>query len=200
MKGRRRVYLKMAIENFAEVSAYLESQKDNEEIKNYIGGLVTSDRVENFLNTEEGKKLLQPKLDSYHSKSLKSWQEKNLNSLVDAEVKKRFPDADPKDLEIQNLKKQFEQMQKEATRKDLTNKALKTLQDKKLPSDLVDYFIGQDEDTTNKNLEKFMEVMAKHDETIKTSFIKDNSYTPPTGKGDINAKKAMEDEVSKYFK
>ena len=190
----------MAIENFAEVSAYLESQKDAEDVKTYMSGLITADRVNGFLNTEEGKKLLQPKLDSYHGKGLETWKTNNLNKLVDEEVTKRFPAADSKDIELNKLKAEFEAMKNDNTRKELTNKALKIAQEKKLPSDLIDYFIGQDEDSTTKNLEKFMATMAAHDEAIKTEFAKGGSYTPPGGKGDLNGKKALEDEVAKYFK
>lgn len=193
--------IKMAIENFEEVQKYITDNMDKDEkIKNYIGGFITPDRVNGFLETDEGKKLLQPKLDTYHTKGLKTWQDKNLNSLVDAEVKKRFPDADPKDVELKKLQAQLDQMQKETLHKDLTNKALKVATEKKLPSDLIDYFIGADEETTNKNLEKFIATMSAHDEAIKTEFAKGGSYIPPKNPKDFDGKKALEDEVSKYFK
>jgi hypothetical protein len=42
---------------------------------------VTEKEVDEFLDSEEGKKYLQPKLDAYHSKGLTSWQEKNLEKI-----------------------------------------------------------------------------------------------------------------------
>jgi hypothetical protein len=199
MKGKKEIN-KMAIENFDEVKAYFDTNKDNEDVKGYIGGLVTPDRVNSFLESEDGKKLLQPKLDSYHTKGLKTWQDKNLNSLVDAEVKKRFPDADPRDVELKKLQAQLDQMQKETLHKDLTNKALKTATEKKLPSDLIDYFIGADEETTNKNLEKFIATMSAHDEAIRTEFAKGNSYTPPNNKGNVGGDEKLRAEIQKYMK
>lgn len=194
----------MAIEKFEEIPAYLEANKDNEEVKKYIGGFITPDRVNSFLESDDGKKLLQPKLDGYATKAVQShdkkFKETELQKLIDAEVKKRYPDKDPKDTEIANLKAEFEKMQKDAARKDITNKALKVAQEKKLPTDLIDYIVSDDEETTMKNMDKLTDIFAKHDEAIKTELLKGNSYTPPKGGGDPNAKKALEDEVSKYFK
>jgi len=191
----------MAIENFNEVKAYFEANKDNEDVKGYIGGFVTPDRVNDFLNTEDGKKTLQPKLDSYHSKSLESWKTNNIAKLVDEEVKKRFPDADPKDVELKKLKEDFEKMKQDALKKDLTNKALKIAQEKKLPTDLIDFFIGNDDDTTTANLEKLIATMAAHDEAIKTEFAKGNSYTPPNGdKTSLSGEEKIREEISKFMK
>ncbi|WRM69782.1 hypothetical protein UM752_11235 [Staphylococcus aureus] len=36
------------------------------------------DDVKGFLDTEEGKRFIQPELDRYHSKGLESWKEKIL--------------------------------------------------------------------------------------------------------------------------
>jgi len=188
--------------DFKDIQAYLDTNKDTEEVKSYMSGInpMTADRANEYLNTDDGKKLLKPKLDSYMGKGLDTWKVNNLNTLVDQEVKKRFPDADPRDVELGKMKTMLEQMQKDSTRKELTNKALKTAQEKKLPTDLIDYFIGNDEDSTNKNIEKLIATMAMHDEAIKLEFAKGGSYVPPAGKSNIDANKSMRDEVEKYFK
>jgi len=189
------------IENFEEVQKYItDNMEKDEKVKNYVGGFVTPDRVNGFLESEDGKKLLQPKLDSYHTKGLKTWQEKNLEGLVSAKVKELHPDADPKDIELNKMKTMLEQMQKDTLKKDLTNKALKTAQEKKLPTDLIDYFVGNDEETTNKNLEKLIATMAAHDEAIKLEFAKGNSYTPPGDGGGVGDEKKLREEISKYMK
>jgi len=193
----------MAIENFDEVKAYFETNKDNEDVKGYIGGLnpITPDRVSQFLEGEDGKKILQPKLDQYHSKSLESWKTNNISKLVDEEVKKRFPDADPKDVELKKLQADIEKMKQDALRKDQTNKALKIAQEKKLPTDLIDFFIGNDDETTTANLEKFMATMAAHDEAIKTEFAMGNSYTPPKDdKSNLSGDEKTRAEIQKYLK
>jgi len=191
----------MPIENFDEIKTYFEANKDAEDVKGYVGGFVTPDRVTSFLESEEGKKILQPRLDTYHSKGLETWKTNNVSKLVDEEVKKRFPGADPKDVELKKLQAQLDKMQSDSARKDLTNKTLKQFQDKKLPSELVDFVIGQDEDATNKNIELVSKLLAARDEALKTEFAKNNSYTPPGTKGTLGAEEEKaRAEVAKYMK
>lgn len=189
----------MSIESFDEIKTYFETNKDSEEVKGYVGGLITPDRVNSFLDGEDGKKLLQPKLDSYHGKGLETWKTKNLNTLVDAEIKKRFPDADPKDVELKNMKAMIEQMKADGTREKLTNSALKTAQEKKLPAELVDFMVGKDADTTNANLEKLAKIFQDHDESIKLQLAKDNSYIPPgnSSSGNLSGKDLLRAQVRK---
>lgn len=170
----------MPIEQFSEVPAYLEANKDNEDVKKYIGGLITSDRVSSFLESEEGKKLLQPRLDSYHGKGLETWKANNLQKEVDALYKKNHPDADPKDIELNKLKAEFEAMKNESSKKELMNKALKVAQEKKLPIDLVDFFIGNDEASTISNLTALEKVFSTNVESLVAERLK-GTYTPPKG-------------------
>jgi len=193
----------MAIENFDEVKTYFDTNKDTEEIKNYIGGLnpMTTDRANAFLNTEDGKKLLQPKLDTYHSKGLDTWKTNNLDKIYQERFTKEHPEADPKDLKYQELENKFNAAEKARLRETLTNKALKTAQEKNLPGDLIDFFIGADDESTQKNLDKFLETMAAHDETIKTEFAKSNSYIPPNGAGaNLTDAEKTRAEIAKWMK
>jgi len=163
----------MAIESFEEVQQYINDNMDKDEkIKNYVGSFINPDRVNNFLNTEDGKKLLQPTLDAYHSKGLKSWQDKNISKLVDEEVKKRFPDADPKDIAINEMKAELAKW-----------KASKIMQEKKLPMELMDYFIADSEPNTIANITKFETVLNTIIDAKVQERIKDNNYTPPAGGG-----------------
>lgn len=173
--------------DFNEVKQFIEENKDNEEVKSYIGGFITSDRVESFLNNENGKKLLQPKLDSYFSKGLETWKANNIEKLLDEEIKKRFPEKDVKDIELEKVKAELEKIKLDSLRKELTNKAIKIANDKKLPLDLVDYFIGNDEETTNKNLEALESVFSKHIETLVQERLKEKAYVPPTGEEKDNS-------------
>ena len=140
---------------FNELIESMKSFEGTEDYENYVNGFVTSDRVSKFLDTEDGKKILEPLYHSHFSKSLETWKTNNLSKLVDEEYKKRFPDADPKDTEIAKLKADFEALKAESVRKDLTNKALTIATEKKLPIELVDFFVGEDETATTDNLNKF---------------------------------------------
>lgn len=165
--------------NINDVKQFIEENKDNEEVKNYIGGFITSGRVEEFLNSDDGKKLLQPKLDSYHSKSLESWKMNNIEKLLDAEVKKRFPAKDEREIEVEKLRLEVEKMKQEKLHETLKNKALTYATEKKLPVNLVDYFLGADEEGTIKNLNSLEEVFNAHIQNQVEERLKSNNYTPP---------------------
>lgn len=115
----------MPIENVNEIQEYINNNQDNEEVQNYIGGLITSDRVENFLNTEDGKKLLQPKLDKNFNKGLDSWKNNNLQKLIDDAVTKANPGETKEQKMIRELTERIDKAEKDKTHESLRNKALK---------------------------------------------------------------------------
>ncbi|MFJ6415016.1 DUF4355 domain-containing protein [Terribacillus saccharophilus] len=156
-----------------EIKAYFEQNKDNADVQSYLGELrqPTAADVEGFLDTEEGRKLLQPRLDSNFTKGLTTWKENNLEKLVDAEVKKRNPDKTPEQLELEKLRQELDNQKKEAAREKLNNKAVAYASENGLPTDVVSFFLGEDEDSTIKNLDLLKEkyeaaVSARVDETF----------------------------------
>lgn len=163
-----------------ELIEELKKHTSEPEFETFINEYVNDDRVGKYLETENGKKFIQPTLDKYHNKSLESWKKNNIENLVNEEIKKRFPEKDEKDVELANVKAELEKMRAEAVRKDLTNKALQIANEKKLPVDLVEYFIGADEKTTTANMGKLEKAFtsaigAAVDEKLK------GGYVPPEG-------------------
>ena len=181
---------------FNDLVKQLDSFKDSEEYNNYVTGFMTDDRVKQYLDTENGKKLIQPEMDKYFSKGLETWKTNNLQNLIDEEVKKRFPAVDPKDAEIANMKAQLEAMQKEAERNELKNKALKLATEKGLPVDLIDYFVCADEKATNeaiKTFEKAFKTSVSNavDEKLKGNHIPPEEEQPKMMDGVTAAFKAL---------
>ncbi|MEC1726927.1 DUF4355 domain-containing protein [Schinkia azotoformans] len=169
--------------NLEEIKAFFESNKDNEDVKNYLQGLskVTSDGVTTFLETDEGKKLLQPKLDSYFTKGLDTWKNNNLQKLIDEEVSKKLPSETPEQKQLKELQQKLVQMEQEKTRETLKNKALSIASEKKLPTSLIDFLIGQDEETTTSNLTKLEEVWNSQLQTMVDEKLKASGTTPKDG-------------------
>ena len=166
---------------FEELLKELKQFENTDEYKNFVSGLINDERVTAYLNTDSGKKLMQPKLDSYFSKGLETWKTNNLDKLVSDKVKELYPEADPKDTELAAVKAELEKMKSESLRKDLTNKALKIANDKGLPADLVDFFIGADEKATNANIAKFEKAFTDSVGSAVQKKLKDSSYVPPEG-------------------
>lgn len=180
----------MLKKDLLELIKGMEDDKDVDEI------LATSELATKFsgldvfkqkMNTDkEFKSYIDSLKDQHLSKGLETWKSNNLESLVNEKIKELYPEEDPKDNELKKLKQEMENMKKETLKKELTNKALKIATEKGLPTELVDYFIGQDEESTNKNLETLEKVFTGKLETTVKERLKDNSYTPPSGGNDPN--------------
>ena len=166
---------------FSELIEQMKTFENSEEYENYVNGLMNNDRVTKYLDTDDGKKMMQPKLDSYFSKGLETWKTNNLDNLVNAKVKELYPDADPKDTEIAAMKAELEKIKAESQRKDLTNQALKIANEKGLPVDLVSFFVGADEKTTTTNMSKLETAFTTALSEAVKNKLKGESYVPPDG-------------------
>ena len=169
------------IENFEEVKTYFETNKDNKDVKDYIKGFSNLDGVKSFLETnEDGKKYLNSFADSRVTKGIDSWKVANLDALVSAKVKELYPDADPRDTAMNTLKAELAQMKADGQHKELTIKASKLMQEKKLPLELLDLLIGVDETITTANLTALEKVFKAHVEVLVAERLK-GGYVPPMG-------------------
>jgi len=177
-----------------DVKAFLETNKDNEEVKNYLSELskVTSEGVENYILTEEGKKWLGRHQDSFFTKGLETWKKNNLKKIVDEEIKKRNPDETEEQKKIRELEERLNQKEAAEKRQILLNKSLQIASEKKLPAEILDYFLGEDEESTMKNIEKLETVLNKQIETAVNERLKNGDYTPPAGGSDNNKDKDIE--------
>jgi DNA repair exonuclease SbcCD ATPase subunit len=140
-----------------DIKKFLSENKDQDDVKAYLGELsaVSTDKVKGFLDTKEGKQLLQPRLDTYFNQGLNTWKSNNLEALIEEEVKKRNPDKTPEQKKIEELEKKIQDAENARVRGELVNKAFKVADEKSLPKDVIDFFIGEDEDKTLENLSKF---------------------------------------------
>lgn len=150
--------------NIEEVKSFFEEHKDDKEVKDYLNGLktVSVDDVKGFLDTEEGKRFIQPELDCYHSKGLESWKEKNLEDLIEQEVRKRNPEQSEEQKRISALEQELEKRDAEAKREKLRSNALGKAQELNLPTSLVDRFLGDSDEDTEQNLKALKETFDKY--------------------------------------
>lgn len=192
-----------------ELAELLKNSKDDDNIDEILGkaepvkALVNSgltlDAFKSKLESDPNfKSFMDSEKDKHLQKGIDTFKTNNLQKLVDEEYKKQHPDADPKDTKLAEMEKKLEQMQKDAERKELTNKALKVAQEKKLPTELIDYFVGADEDTTKANLKTLETVFSKHDEAIKTEILKDGTYKP-SGQGGQPTEEATQAQINSVF-
>jgi hypothetical protein len=171
--------------NWEEVKAWIESNKATDEgLKAYLQGLATPtvEGIQKFLNdSTDGKNWLNSEKDKHYNKAFETWKTNNYQKEIDAEIKKRFPEADPKDLKVKELELMLQNMQKDTLKKELTNKALKVATEKKLPIEIIEFMLGETEELTLANLTNFEKVFNTHVQTLVEERIKGNSYVPPKG-------------------
>lgn len=175
-----------------ELTKLIETLKDDDNVDEILGGTepvkelinsgLTLDAFKSKIESDASfKSFLDSEKDKHLQKGIDTFKTNNLQKLVDEEYKKQHPEADPKDTEMAKLKRKIEQMEKDTLKKDLTNKALKFATEKKLPVELVDFIVGNDEVTTTANLEKLASIFSSHDSALKAEILKDNTYIPPKG-------------------
>ena len=159
-----------------DIKKFFAENKDQEDVKAYLGELsaVSEDKVKGFLDTEEGKRLLQPRLDSHFTRGLDTWKQNNLDKLIEEEVKKRNPQKTPEQIELENLRKEIENERKARNRETLVNKALKVADEKALPKGIIDFFIADDEENTLTNLTKLEEEYSKAVQSAVDSKFKEH--------------------------
>ncbi len=142
---------------------------------------VNVDTVKAFLETDEaGKTFLKSHTDSYTSKALATFKEKTMPGLIEEEIAKRNPPETPEQKEARQLKSDFAKLQSELKRKDLAGKLTQKLIADKMPVELVDFLIGEDEDTSLANYSKVKTVYdGAISEAVKAQFSA-NGRTPGT--------------------
>lgn len=117
---------------------------------------VSIDSVKEFLEKDEaGKKYLQSITDAAVTKGIATFKEKTMPGLIEEEIKKKFPAETEEQKKIRLLEESQTKLQNDLKKKDLLNKAISIATEKKLPLKLVERFLGDDEESTIKNMELF---------------------------------------------
>lgn len=191
----------MAIENFDEIKQYFDTNKDSEDVKNFLNGFTNVDVFKEKINTDPNfKSFMDSEKDKHSAKSLETWKTNNLQKLIDEGIAKANPTETPEQRQIRELTDRLNKQDTEKKRSDLTNKALKVAQEKKLPTELIDYFIGQDEESTTKNLEALEKAFNENVNKVADERLK-GGYKPPKSNGNPNLTEtqAIQEQMNKIF-
>ncbi|MDN5290873.1 MAG: hypothetical protein PWQ06_1112 [Anaerophaga sp.] len=69
-------------------------------------------KVLTFLQTDEGKKLLQPRLDRHFTKSLETWKQNSLPKLIEEHEKRKLTPDQRHEMELAKIKQELEHKKK----------------------------------------------------------------------------------------
>jgi len=168
--------------NLEQVKQFIEGNKTDEELQAYLQGLnsYSVEGIEQFIQSDkEAKSWFDSTVDKRTTKSLETWKSNHLEGLITEEIKKRFPAKDEKEIEMEKLRSEVEDMKLEKQRERLMSQAIKIASEKKLPLQLVDFFIGTDESTTTANLTALEQTLQLAVQQQVEQRLKSDGYTPP---------------------
>ena len=116
-------------------------------------------------------------------KSIESWKAKNLQSIIDSEINKRYPQKTESEIKFEEQQKALEKVQEEKRQLELQVKYQKLMVDNNLPMELLNYVAGKDVETTVKNIENFTNILnnmvKERAQVIVNEKLEQGAYAPP---------------------
>lgn len=166
-------------------------------VKKFIKNGLTLDAFKGKLKEKEFKDFINGEGGKDFEKRLKEWKKNNLEKELEPFIQEKYPDliTDPTQKKILELEKKLADEQKANARKDLITEAIKYANEKKIPSNLVENFLGEDLEKTKANLDSFIEtinpwVSEQVDERLgASSWI-------PGGNGNSGASKSLGEQFA----
>lgn len=187
-----------------KVLAFLKEKEASEDVVNFVKGLktVSSETVKDFLeNNDDGKKLLNTLTDQRVTKGIETFKTNNLQKLLDEEIAKKFPDETEDAKKQRQLIERLSNLENEIKKKDLLTSAIKKAGEKGLPIAVIERLLGDDEESTEKNLNLFetefkKAIEAQVNEKFKAGGREPGSVasgTPPAGEEKSELMKGLTD-------
>ena len=117
---------------------------------------LTLEELKNIINENEGfKAWLSSEKDRHFSTSLNTWKENNLSKEVDKEISKRYPEETAEQKKLRDLELKLQAMEQESKMKEIKANTMRVINDKQLDSEILDFVLSDNEETTIANIDKF---------------------------------------------
>lgn len=176
------------MENIDDEGSIDEVLSGSDFAKSLVQSGLTLNAFKEKINEPEFKSYLDSVKDKHFDKALDTWKTNNLQTIINDEVLKATgKKKTPEQLKIEELEKSFNEQKAKAERAEKVSKYKDVLAEKKIPGEMIDYFLTNDDETTNTRIDNF----ATYVEGIVNSSVKEKiasgSYTPPgeNGAGDL---------------
>lgn len=173
-----------------EVKQFLESEEGRtEEVGKLLSSYVpiTKEKVQEYVEEEpDAKAWIDSVKDKHLQKGLETWKSNHLETIINDEIKKRFPEKSEQELEVERLKSEINKMKLEKEKETLTNKTMQIASERNLPIELAGFFIGENEESTLKNLTVLESAFQGSVQKALEERLKTNGYTPPKAGGAVS--------------
>jgi hypothetical protein len=161
--------MKKLLEQVKKWLADAKAGKDIPEADLTAAIVLNVEDVTAFLETEEGKKLILPRIDQGVTKGIDSFKKNNLEKLVEERFNALHPPETEEQKRVRKLEEDLGKEKGERVRSELKNRLISEATKKGLPVDLLDHLIGADEEVSLKNLATYEQVFtAKLNEAVTT--------------------------------
>ena len=173
----------------SELLALINEAVDNADIDEIIlsnGFAKPITDVEGLNKLLESDKSLQGLFDKKVTTGIENFKKNGMQKIIEAEVLKRTgKNETPEQKEIRELKERLDKADKEKAKAEMISKYKDVLTEKKIPSNMIDFLLAEDDETTGANIELFENSMKQYIETGIKAKLGDSEYTPPTGGGNV---------------
>lgn len=164
----------------------LEEDKDIDEIILSNGFAKPITDVEGFNKLLASNKEIQGLMDGKVTKAIDTFKSNTMPKLIEAEVLKATNKKEtPEQKAIRELQEKLAVMEKDKARAEMVAKYKDTLSEKNIPSKMMDFLLGSDDDTTKANIELFENSMKTYiDDKVNERL--NGGYKPPKNDEDKN--------------
>ena len=164
----------------------LEENADIDEVILSNGFAKPVTDVEGLNKLLSSNKEFQGLFDGKVTAGIESFKKNGMQKLIEAEVLKRTgKNETPEQKAIRELQEKLSNMEKEKTRAEMVAKYKDVLASKKIPSSMIDFLLGQDEETTGANIELFQNGMQEYIDSQVKARLGASEYVPPTQGGQV---------------
>ena len=133
-----------------------------------------------FASNDDFKSFLDSEKDKHADKALKTWKANNLDKIIQSEILKATQVKEtPEQKAIRELEAKLDAMSKEKEKVERQAKYKDILAKKKIPSDLTDFILGEDDEVTDSNITRFEEAMKTYIDEKVSAKLKESAYVPP---------------------
>ncbi|UWD50633.1 DUF4355 domain-containing protein (plasmid) [Clostridioides difficile] len=190
MQKREMIELLQNVEDESEIDSLLENFKSKEPksptIDEFKALILSDSNFKSFMDKEN---------NNYYSEKLEHFKKNDMQTLINAEVLKRTSTNETDEQKaIRELNEKLDRLEKEKRHTEMISKYKDILVEKKIPTNLIEYLLSDDDEKTIANIDIFENSMKKYIQSRVDERIKDGSYTPP-GKEGINELSEIRNQI-----
>jgi len=173
------------------VIEYIKVNNEDPKVQQFVGDLskVTKDKVEGWLETEEGKGYIQPLFDRRVSQGINSYKENQfaqaVKAQVDAEMLKRNPAETPEQIRLREVEKKLEEQERARRKAEQTSIAVKYLSERGMNTgELVDRLVGESEEDTRMRIDQLAALIELEKKKAVNQVLASESRVPKSGESE----------------